>query len=198
MLRVRCGDLEIKKVVEIIKQGGIAIFPTDTVYGIGCNPYVNESVSKIYDIKSRDMKKPFPVLVHSIKIAQEIAYFDDDAIKLATKFWPGSLTILLKTKDQEIKRSLKLQDKIALRVPDNKCILEILSKCKSLVGTSANLSGDKSVTDPDLCPISKYCDVFVDGGITGGGKESTIIEIDNGATKIIRKGAISVEEILQT
>ena len=198
MLRVRCNDLGIKRAVEIIERGGVVIFPTDTVYGIGCNPYANESVSKIYDIKSRDMKKPFPVLIHSIKIAQEIAYFDDTAVKLATKFWPGALTIILETKDQEIKRSLKLQDKIALRVPDNICTLEILSRCKSLVGTSANLSNYKSVTNPDLCSISKYCDVFVDGGIVGGGKESTIVETDNGVTKIIRKGAISAEEILQT
>ncbi len=195
MLKVRCDALGVKSAVETIKHGGIVIFPTDTIYGIGCSPYVSKSVAKIYDIKSRDMKKPFPILVHSIQVAQEIGYFDKTALKLAEKFWPGALTIILEVKDQEIKRSLKLEDKIALRVPNNRCILEILAGCKSLVGTSANLSGSKSVTDPNLCSIAKRCDVFVDGGITGGGKESTIIEIDAGAVKIVREGAISRDEV---
>ncbi len=77
ILKVNCDKEGIEKASQIINQGGIVVFPTDTVYGIGCNPYNKESVRKIYEIKSRDISKPFPVLVYSKDIAERIVYFDE-------------------------------------------------------------------------------------------------------------------------
>ncbi len=96
ILRVSCDKKGIENASQIINQGGIAIFPTDTVYGIGCNPYNKDSVRKIYEIKSRDISKPFPVLVYSKDIAKKIVVFDEFTKKIVERFWPGPLTIILK------------------------------------------------------------------------------------------------------
>ena len=195
-MKVNCDKEGIEKASQIINQGGIAVFPTDTVYGIGCNPYNRDAVRKIYEIKSRDISKPFPVLVYSKEIAEKIAFFDEFTKKIVEKFWPGTLTIILKLTDAELKKSLNVTDKIAVRVPNHKCTLELLKKCNFLVGTSANISGQSSFTNPDECfkNIQKY-DVFVDGGIITSKTESTIIEIENEKIKIIREGSLSYEEI---
>ncbi len=197
LLKVSCNKEGIEKASKIINQGGIVVFPTDTVYGIGCNPYNKDAVEKIYKIKSRDFSKPFPVLVYSKEIAERIALFDVFTKKIVERFWPGPLTIILKLTDKSLKKSLNLTDKIALRVPNHKCTLELLKKCNLLVGTSANISGHSSFTNPDECfnNIQKY-DIFVDGGIITSKSESTIIEIENEEIKIIREGSLSYEEIL--
>ncbi len=197
-MKVNCDEEGIEKASQIINQGGIAVFPTDTVYGIGCNPYNKNSVRKIYEIKSRNILKPFPVLVYSKDIAKRIVFFDKIAEKIVERFWPGPLTIILKLTDENLKKSLNLTDKIAVRVPNHKCTLELLKKCNFLVGTSANISGHSSFTNPDECfkNIQKY-DVFVDGGIISSKAESTIIEIENEEIKIIREGSLSHEEVLR-
>lgn len=197
-MKVNCDDEGIEQASKIIEDGGIVVFPTDTVYGIGCNPYNKESAKKVYEIKSRDFTKPFPVLVYSKEIASKIAEFDEISEKLVEKFWPGQLTILLKLKDEKLKESLNLSDKIALRVPNHKCTLALLEKSHYLIGTSANVSGQPSFFDPAECikSVENY-DVFVDGGTITSKGESTIIQIEDGEIKIIREGSLSKEEILK-
>ena len=198
-MKVSCNKEGIEKASQIVSQGGIVIFPTDTVYGIGCNPYNKESVEKIYKIKSREIMKPLPVLTYSIETAEKIVEFDQFTKKIVKKFWPGPLTVILKVTDKKIKESLNLKNKIAIRVPDHKCTLELLKKCNFLVGTSANISGDLPYTDPEEClkNLENY-DIFVDGGIITSKGESTIIEIENEQIKIIREGSLTEDEILQS
>ena len=199
VLKVSCNKEGIEKASQIVSRGGIVIFPTDTVYGIGCNPYNKEAVEKIYKIKSRDIMKSVPVLTYSIETAEKIVEFDQFTKKIVEKFWPGPLTVILKVTDKKIKESLNLENKIAIRVPDHKCTLELLKKCNFLVGTSANISGDLSYTDPEEClkNLENY-DIFVDGGIITSKGESTIIEIENEQIKIIREGSLTKDEILQS
>lgn len=198
-MKVSCNKEGIEKASEIISKGGIVIFPTDTVYGIGCNPYNKESIEKIYKIKSRDIIKSFPVLTYSIETAEKIVEFDQLTKKIVEKFWPGPLTVILKVTDKKIKESLNLKNKIAIRVPDHKCTLELLKKCNFLVGTSANISGDLPYTNPEEClkNLENY-DIFVDGGIITSKGESTIVEIENEQIKIIREGSLTKDEILQS
>lgn len=195
-LRVYCNKEGIEKASQIISNGGIAVFPTDTVYGIGCDPYNIESVKKIYKIKSRDFSKPLPVLVYSREIAEKIAIFNEKTKKIVEKYWPGQLTVVVMNKDLKLKKSLNLTNKIALRVPDHQCTLDLLKKCNFLVGTSANISGDNSFTNPEDC-LKNICnyDIFLDGGTISSKSESTIIEIENEKIKIIRKGSLSYEEL---
>ena len=196
LLKVKCDDDGIKKASSIVRQGGIVVFPTDTVYGIGCNPFDKKAVEKVYAIKSRDKSKPFPILTNSLETAEKIAEFDAQSRRLAKKFWPGPLTILVKLRDQELQQSLGLTDKIGLRVPNHSCTLELLKKCQFLVGTSANKSGKNSFVDPDRCMESiDGFDVFVDGGKINSDSESTIIEISNGKIKVVRRGMLNEGEL---
>lgn len=198
MLKVDCNTEGIEKAFQIVNQGGIVIFPTDTVYGIGCNPYNKTAVEKIYKIKSRNIMKSVPVLTYSIEMAEKIVQFNQYTRKIVEKFWPGPLTIISKVTDKKIRESLNLKNKIAIRVPDHKCTLELLKKCNFLVGTSANISGDLAYTNPEEClkNLQNY-DIFVNGGTITSKGESTIIEIENEQIKIIREGSLTKEEILQ-
>ena len=195
-MKVNCDKDGVEKTSQIIEKGGVAVFPTDTVYGIGCNPYNVNSVKKIYEIKSRDKIKSLPVLAYSLDIVKEITIIDKFTEKIIKKYWPGPLTLILTLTDQKLKESLKLQNKIAIRIPDSKCTLKLLEKCKLLLGTSANISGNSSYTNPDECikNIKNY-DVFLNGGTITSKGESTIIEIENEKIKIIREGALKVEDI---
>ena len=195
-LKISCNDADIQIATKAINDGAIVVFPTDTVYGLGCNPYNHDAVQSIYEIKKRNKTKPFPVIGYSKKELEKIAEFNPLEEKIAEKFWPGPITLILKIKDKEIQKSLDLEGKIAVRVPNNQCVLALLKECKLLVGTSANISGATPFNDPKECSenLSGY-DLFIDGGIISSQGESTIVEIENNDVRILRKGNISEEMI---
>ena len=130
--------------------------------------------------------------------AEKIVEFDKDSKKIAEKFWPGPLTLILKLIDENIKASLNVGEKIAIRVPNYQCTLDILKNCNFIVGTSANISGSSSFKDPKECyqSIHNY-DLFVDGGKITSSGESTIIEFVKGKLKIHREGVLTQKEILE-
>ena len=195
-MKISCKDEDIQKAASAISDGAVIVFPTDTVYGLGCNPYNHDSVLSLYEIKKREKTKPFPVLGYSKEELEKIAEFSPLEEKIAEKFWPGAITLILKVKDQEIQKSLSLGEKIAVRVPNNKCALALLKECKLLVGTSANISETKPFNDPKECSENLIgYDLFIDGGIISSKGESTIVEIENNDVKILRKGSISEEMI---
>ena len=195
-MRISCNNVGIQKAVQIINKGGIVIFPTDTVYGIGCDPYNQKGVLSLYKIKKREKTKPFPVIGYSKKELEKIAEFNDKAEKIAEMFWPGPITLILKVKDENIRKSLGLGKKIAVRVPNNQCVLSLLKECKFLVATSANISGTTSLTDTNDCKrdLNGY-DLLLDGGILSDDGESTIVEIDRNKLRIVRSGSVSEEEL---
>jgi len=195
-LKISCNNVDIQIASKAINNGAIVVFPTDTVYGLGCDPYNHNAVTSLYEIKKRKKTKPFPILGYSKKELEKIAEFNPLEEKIAKKFWPGPITLILKVKDKEIQKSLDLEGKIAVRVPNNQCTLALLKECKLLVGTSANISDTTSFNDPKECSknLSGY-DLFIDGGIISSQGESTIVEIEDGDVKVLRKGNISEEEI---
>ena len=195
-MRVSCADSDIKIAIKKIKAGQIIVFPTDTVYGMGCDPYNEKAILHLYEIKKRKKINAFPVLGLSKTELEKIAEFNGLEEKIAEKFWPGQVTLILKVKDVKIRKSLGLDKKIAVRVPNNQCVLSLLKECKLLVGTSANISGTAPFTDPDECikGITGY-DMLIDGGIISSQGESTIVEIEDGDIKIVRNGSVSEEEI---
>ena len=195
-MRVSCTDSDIKVAIKKIKDGGIIVFPTDTVYGIGCDPYNKKTISRLYEIKKRKKTKPFPILGISKTELEKIAEFNTLEEKIAEKFWPGQVTLVLKVKDEKIRQSLCLDKKIAVRVPNNQCVLSLLKECKLLVGTSANISGTTPFTDPNECSknLTRY-DLLIDGGIIPSQSESTIVEIVGDDIKILREGNVPEKEI---
>ena len=195
-MKISCNDEDVQKAASAINDGAVIVFPTDTVYGLGCNPYNHDAVLSLYEIKKREKTKPFPVIGYSKEELEKIAEFNTLEEKIAETFWPGAITLILKVKDKEIQKSLSLGEKIAVRVPNNKCALALLKECKLLVGTSANISGARPFSDPKECTenLTGY-DLFIDGGIISSEGESTIVEIENNNVKILRKGSISEEMI---
>jgi L-threonylcarbamoyladenylate synthase len=195
-LRVSCTDSDIKIAIKKIKAGQIIVFPTDTVYGIGCDPYNKKAVLHLYEIKKREKTNAFPVLGLSKTELEKIADFNMLEEKIAEKFWPGQVTLVLKVKDEKIRKSLGLDKKIAVRVPDNQCVLSLLKECKLLVGTSANISGTVPFIDPNECVngLTGY-DLLIDGGIISSQGESTIVEIEGDNINILRNGSVTEEEI---
>ena len=195
-MKISCNNVDIQIASKAINDGAIVVFPTDTVYGLGCDPYNHDAVTSLYEIKKRKKTKPFPILGYSKKELEKIAEFNPLEEKIAKKFWPGPITLILKVKDKEIQKSLDLEGKIAVRVPNNQCVLALLKECKLLVGTSANISDTTSFNDPKECSrnLNGY-DLFIDGGTISSQGESTIVEIEDGDVKVLRKGIISEEEI---
>ncbi|MDH3677193.1 MAG: L-threonylcarbamoyladenylate synthase [Nitrosopumilus sp.] len=197
-MKLNCDVKGIEKTSKVVKDGGIIVFPTDTVYGIGCDPYNKNSVDRIYQIKGRSKTKPFPVLTYSIDVASEIVEFDNESKIIAQEFWPGPLTLILKLRDKKLRESLNLKEKIAIRVPNNQCLLNLLENSKFLIGTSANHSGEKPFTKSQDCyqNIKDY-DVFLDGGDIDDKGESTILEMDKGRAIFHRLGALKKEEFVR-
>lgn len=195
---ISCLSENIDAVTKTVIDGGVIVFPTDTVYGLGCNPYNKMAVRRIYKIKQRAKEKPFPILAFSRKDIHRIAEFNDSAEKISDKFWPGKVTLVLRLKDQRLRASLGINHKIAVRIPSNSCALSILEKCGLLVGTSANRSGIRSFIRSKDCleDISGY-DIFVDSGTIKSCGESTIVDCTRDDIAILREGAVKYEEIME-
>ena len=192
---VKCDENGINKIANAYENGQIIAYPTDTVYGIGCNPFNKDSVSKIYDIKNREGDKRFPILGFSKKELEKIVEFNTIAEKIAEKFWPGQITMLLPIR-KEITQRISNNGKLAVRVPNNKCVLSILEKCKLIVGTSANISGEKSILDSNECKTKlPEIDILVNGGKITSLGESTIINFVEDKLEIIREGSISKQDM---
>lgn len=193
---VACDQNGINLAATTIKNGGLVVFPTDTVYGLGCDPRNAKAVESIFRIKKRKESKELPVLGYSKEEISKIAVFDEMSSKIADKFWPGQVTLVLKLKDKEIKKAMSLEDKIAVRVPNHPCALSLLKECKLIVGTSANFSELPAFSDSKKVQenFSGY-DVFLDGGTISNSTSSTIVEVKEGVLEIVRQGNITKEEI---
>ena len=192
---VNCDENGMNKIVNAYENGQIIAYPTDTVYGIGCNPFNKDSVSKIFDIKNREGGKRFPILGFSKKELEKIVEFNTIAENISEKFWPGQITMLLPIR-KEMSQRISNNGKLAVRVPNNECVLAILEKCKLIVGTSANISGEKSILDSNECKTKlPGIDILVNGGKITSLGESTIIDFVDDQLKVIREGSISKQDI---
>ncbi len=197
----------LEKAVEIIINAGIVAFPTNSVYGLGCDPTNLNAIKKIYDIKFRDRSKGLLLLISDYEEATKIAEFNETARKLADKYWPGQLTLILKRKEHCFipPEVTAFQDTIGLRVPENEIILTILKLLKSeghyggIIGTSANYSGEppsisgEEVKKKILGPI----DLIIDSGKSKSKLPTTIVDCTSKKIKFLRIGEISNEEILE-
>ncbi len=194
-----CSDDAVARCASVVKNGGIIVFPTDTIYGIGCDPYNDKAVTRIFAIKGRDEKKALPVLAYSIEDVEKIVLLGDSGRALAKKFWPGALTIVAPVADRNISPALTAgSNGLAVRVPANRCTLSLLSHCRYIVGTSANRSGERSLRSAQEVLESALdgYDALLDGGPAEKGIESTVVDI-TGKPKILREGAIKSDEVLE-
>lgn len=182
----------------IILAGGIIAIPTDTVYGIAASAWNAAAISRIYQVKERDANKSIAVLLGDASQALLIAdEFSPKAASLAAKYWPGGLTIIV-SKKNNLPPNISNNDKIGLRIPDHPFIRDLIRKTGPLATTSANLSGQPAVKTVEEFRIilGDQLDLIIDGGtVKGSGIASTVVDCTLDPVKILRKGAISSEEI---
>jgi L-threonylcarbamoyladenylate synthase len=186
----------------VVRKGGVIIFPTDTVYGIGCDPFNDLAVKRIFEIKNREKNKPLPVLAATVERVGKIARMERVATTLARRYWPGRLTIVCPLQDRRISSLVSANSgKIAVRIPGNKCILKLLRECTYLTGTSANRSGEDPMRDIRQIISSRLegIDRVLDGGSLTDSMESTVIDVCNQMRPIVlRSGAVASDEIFET
>ena len=188
---------ELDQAAEILKNGGLVAFPTETVYGLGGNGLDKEASKKIYAAKGRPSDNPLIVHIAHKKDMEVLAKeVPDGAYKLAESFWPGPLTIILKKKDIVPYETTGGLDTVAIRLPANKIARELISRSNVFVAApSANLSGKPSPTKADhvINDLNGRIHMIIDGGSTTLGLESTIVDLSEGKPIILRPGFITKE-----
>lgn len=199
---LKCNERnDITKCASIVKNGGVIVFPTDTLYGIGCDPYDEKAVDKIFKIKNRDKINPLPILASSVVDIERIVLLSRTAKRLAQIYWPGALTIIVPLIDKKISDNLRAgKMSVGVRVPNNICVLSLLKDCKYLTGTSANKSGEpgcKSFSEV-LSSSLRGFDAILDGGEVEEGVQSTIVDLTGQHPRVIREGAIVSQAIYAT
>ena len=195
---IKLGQKAVNKTANILKNGGVAIFPTDTVYGFLADAGNKKAIEKIFKIKKRARSKPLPVFVKDIKMARELAEVNEWQEKILKKYWPGKYTFILKSQISMSKFQItnsKLLTKnrtIAIRIPKYKFLNDLLKKInKPLAQTSVNISGK-----PELKKIKEIVaqfdnsknkpDLIIDGGDLLKSKPSKIIDLSVKNKKVLR------------
>jgi L-threonylcarbamoyladenylate synthase len=195
---LKASATAVKKAAQIVEEGGVIVYPTDTVYGLGCNPFNEDAVKKIFRIKGK-RTKPLPILASDVKEIEKIAHTTDKALKFAEKFWPGPLTMILLKKPSLPSLVTRDLDSVAVRVPNHKVALELIRTSGGLlVGTSANRTGKKSprTAQEAAKQIGEEADLIIDDGPTPIGASSTIIDLTREKLEIVRQGPIKLNDIL--
>lgn len=186
---------KIKEAAEIIKKGGVVIFPTDTVYGIGASAFNAEAANRIYKIKGREKKKPLILFIGYKKdLHNFVTGVTEKGYGFVKKFWPGPLTLIFKT-SKKIPPWLKDErGTMGVRIPDHPVPLALVRNSGPMATTSANISGYKSAKKTGNIPkrLLEEVDLVMDGGSVPVGKESTILDLTREPFMVLRKGAIPI------
>jgi L-threonylcarbamoyladenylate synthase len=182
----------LRTCIEILRNGGIVCYPTETFYALGIDPANEEALSKLYRLKNRPPEKELPLIASDMPMVSTICDTGDSRfVVLARKYWPGPLTLVLP--------SLDGSRTYAVRVSSNSVARQIAEGFGApIVATSANRSGDPPVQNPRLLPetLSDGLDLLIDSGASPGGEPSTIVSLTAQPGKILREGAIPAYEIV--
>ena len=187
----------IQQALHVLNQGGLVAFPTDTVYGLGAFVFDGKAVESIYIAKDRPIEKAIPVLIGDGDDMQRVGTdIPEIAYRLATRFWPGPLTVVI-PKKPTLPESVSATDTVGVRVPDHDVARALLRAAGPMAVTSANISGQPSAstTEEVFAQLGGRIDLILDGGRTPGGVPSTLIDCTGNQLEILRAGPISMEEI---
>ncbi|MCE8425113.1 MAG: threonylcarbamoyl-AMP synthase [Candidatus Methanoperedens sp.] len=176
---------DIGKAARIIKDGGIVIYPTETVYGIGANIFSEQALGRVFSLKKRKADKPISVAVSNFRMMDDLVYITKRQRQFIEKFLPGPVTVILKKKKTVPDILTAEKDSIGIRYPDNEFALELIELAGvPITSTSANFSGEEPPRKVDEVKIS--ADYILDGGECAG-EPSTVVDLVD--MKIVRKGA---------
>ncbi len=191
--------LDIEKISQVLLNGGVVALPTDTVYGLVCRADYTDTIKRIYQIKGREENKPLPVFVDGIEQVSGIV--DEVSVKakqLMQNLWPGALTLIFPCHNPLYQEVTRNTGKVGLRMPLSKLVLQLLEELRvPLASTSANISAQKSAVSAEEVEqvLGGKIDLLVDGGKTGSGVASTVVDVSVTPIKILRIGEVSLEQI---
>ncbi|HEB12306.1 MAG TPA: threonylcarbamoyl-AMP synthase [Actinobacteria bacterium] len=193
-------NTRIRQAAALIKAGGVAVFPTDTVYGLGASIFHLDAIERLFKIKGRLKSKGLIAMIADIADVEKVCCeIPDQARALMTKFWPGPLTLVMPASDS-IPRLMAVDGTIGVRLPNSRLAIELIrSVGEPLATTSANISGRASLLSVDEAKdaLGDRVDVYIDGGLSPIGLESTVVDPGVEPLRIYREGAISKEAILE-
>ena len=199
MVQILKADLEgLTRAADIVAKGGVICYPTDTLYGLGCDPLNPSAVERTMKAKG-DRAKPMPVLVTDLSCAGEIAYLSEKSRILAATYWPGPLTLVLRGREK-IPQVLAPEGKIGLRSPNHPICLDLLRLCAGrLVGTSANRTGRPPAVSASQAvqELGDRVDLVLDGGKPPLGLASTVVDLTGLSLVVLREGPVGREDLLR-
>ena len=189
----------IQVALQILREGRLVAFPTDTVYGVGALVFDGKAVESIYVAKQRPIEKAIPVLMADAADMEKVGMaIPEVAYQLAARFFPGPLTCLI-PKQPTLPESVSATETVGVRVPDHEVARSLLRAAGPMAVTSANISGqaNPSTAQEVLAQLGGRIDLILDGGKTPGGVPSTLVDCTGKDLKILREGPISLAEIRQ-
>jgi len=184
----------VEQTVQVLHGGGLVVYPTDTVYGLGADPTFPDAIRRIFEVKRRPDEKAIIWLVHSLDVARNACTVDDRAERLAEVFWPGALTLVLPRRNPPPDALPTL----GVRVPAHPAALAILRAMDGPVATtSANRSTEPSARTAAEAEatIGPEVDLIIDAGAAPGGTESSVLDLSMNPPRLVRAGAIEAPEI---
>jgi len=180
----------IRKVVEVLKAGGVIGYPTDTIYGVGCDLFNQEAIRKIHRLKKLDGKKPLSFICSDLKDISRYAYVSNYAYKMMKRLLPGAYTFILKATKLVPKVAMTKQRTVGIRIPDNKICLAIVKELGNpIISTSVYKPDEGLYNDPAEIEerFGKQLDLVIDGGVIVAA-HSSMIDLADESPKVIRKG----------
>ena len=180
----------IRRAVEVLKSGGVLIYPTDTVYGIGCDLFNKRGIERIYEILRRDRKKPLSFICADLRDISHYARVSDDAYKVMRRLLPGPYTFILEASRVVPKIILPKRQTTGIRIPDNRICQALLAEIGSpVISASVKDEGAELLSDPRVIAevFGKRVDMIIDGGIIAA-EPSSVISLIEGRGNILREG----------
>lgn len=186
-----------EEVARVVFGGGTVIFPTDTVYGIGCDPYHVVAIARIYGAKERPASKPLSLHLASFREFSEYAAQYREVVGAARRLMPGPVTIIIPKPafiDLDVTAGLP---SLGFRVPDDELCAKILERCGPLAATSANTSGERAYYGAGDWETLPPADLLVENGPTRYQNDSTVIDMTGSHPVVLREGVVSVERLTE-
>ena len=180
----------VRKVVEVLEKGGVIGYPTDTIYGVGCDLFNPEAIRKIHRLKKSDGKKPLSFICADLKDISHYAYVSNYAYKMMKRLLPGPYTFILKATKTVPKVAMTKQKTVGIRIPDNKICLSLVRELgHPIISTSVYKPDEGLYNDPAQIEerFGKQLDLVIDGGVIVA-EHSSIIDLAEEFPKVIRKG----------